>query len=118
MRRYEEVTKKQWTQVIGFNYALFEVAADAFKRAKNPDSNTSLIEAVRTTKLNTIVGPVQWQGPPPNQYVKIPFKNCCTTPLVSGQWVPGKKWMYDLVVTDNQRYPDIPVQAKPKYYQS
>jgi branched-chain amino acid transport system substrate-binding protein len=115
---YEEVTKKQWSQVIGFNHALFEVAADAFKRTQNPDSNTSLIEAVRTTRLDTIVGPIQWQGPPPNQYVTIPFKNVCTTPLVRGQWVPGKKWMYDLVVTDNQRYPEIPVQAKPKYYLS
>jgi branched-chain amino acid transport system substrate-binding protein len=115
---FEEVTKKQWTQVIGFNHALFEIAADAFKRAQNPDSNASLIEAVRSTRLNTLVGPIQWQGPPPNKYVTIPLKNVCTTPLVSGQWVPGKKWMYDLVVTDNQRYPEIPVQAKPMYYQS
>jgi len=115
---FEAVTKKQWLEAIGFRHSLFEVAADAFKRAQNPDSNASLIEAVRATKLNTIVGPIQWQGPPPNKYVSIPFKNVCTTPVVSGQWVPGKKWMYDLVVTDNQRYPEIPVQQKPKYYLS
>ena len=31
---YESGTKKQWTQPIGFAHALFEVAADALKRAK------------------------------------------------------------------------------------
>jgi branched-chain amino acid transport system substrate-binding protein len=110
--QYEEVTKKQWTQVLGFRNALFDVAIDVFKRAQNPESAASVIEAVRTTKLNTIVGPVQWQGPPPNQWTTIPVKNVCTTPVVSGQWVPGTKWMYDLVVVDNKRYPLIPVQRK------
>jgi branched-chain amino acid transport system substrate-binding protein len=109
---YEEVTKKQWTQALGFRHALFEVAIDVLQRAQNPDSAASVIEAVRATKYNSVVGPIQWQGPPPNQWTKIPVKNVCTTPLASGQWVPGKKWMYDLVVTDNRRYPLIPVQRK------
>jgi branched-chain amino acid transport system substrate-binding protein len=109
---YEEATKKQWTQALGFRHALFEVALDVFKRAKNSDSATSVIEAVRTTRLDTMVGPVAWQGRPANQWVEIPVKNVCTTPLVSGQWVPGKKWPYDLVVVDNRRYPLIPVQRK------
>ena len=109
---YEEYTHKEWTQALGLHHALFEVAMDVFKRAQNPESAASVIEAVRTTKLNTIVGPVQWQGPPPNQWTKIPVKNACTTPLVCGQWVPGKKWMYDLVIVDNRRYPLIPVQRK------
>jgi branched-chain amino acid transport system substrate-binding protein len=109
---YEEVTKKQWTQVIGFRHALFEVAMDVFKRAQNPESAASVIEAVRTARLDTVVGPVQWQGPPPNQWTQMPVKNVCTTPIVCGQWVPGTKWMYDLVVVDNKRYPLIPVQRK------
>ena len=109
---FEEVTKKQWTQALGFRHALFEVAIDIFKRAQNPESAASVIEAVRTTRLNTIAGPVAWQGPPPNQWTTMPFKNVCTTPMVAGQWVPGKKWMYDLVVVDNRRYPVIPVQRK------
>ena len=109
---YEEVTKKQWTQPLGFRHALFEVAIDVFKRAQNPESAASVIEAVRTTRLGTIVGPVAWQGPPPNQWTTIPVKNVCTTPVVGGQWVPGKKWTYDLVVTTNRRCPLIPVQRK------
>jgi branched-chain amino acid transport system substrate-binding protein len=109
---YEEFTKKQWMQALGFRHALYEVGLDVFKRAQNPDSAASVIEAVRNTKINTIVGPVQWLGTPPNQWTKIPVKNVCTTPLVGGQWVPGKKWMYDLVVTANKEYPLIPVQRK------
>jgi hypothetical protein len=33
-------------------------------------------------------------------------------PVVCGQWVPGKKWPYELVVTANKAYPLIPVQRK------
>jgi len=109
---YEEVTKKQWPQALGFRYALYEVGLNAFKRVQNPESPASLIEAIRTTKLDTIVGPLQWQGPPPNQWTQNPVKNVCTTPEVGGQWVPGKKWQYDIVVVTNARYPPIPVERK------
>jgi branched-chain amino acid transport system substrate-binding protein len=109
---YEAFAHKQWTQALGFRHALFEIAMDVFTRVQNPESAASVIEAVRTTKLDTIVGPAQWQGPPPNQWTTMPVKNVCTTPLVCGQWVPGKKWPYDLAVTDNRRYPLIPVQRK------
>ena len=34
------------------------------------------------------------------------------TPEVGGQWVPGKKWPYDLIVVANETYPEIPVQRK------
>jgi len=109
---YEEVTKRQWTGAIGFRHALMEVGFDVFKRAQNPESTASIIDAVRNTKLNTIVGPIQWLGTPPNQWTHIPVKNVCTTPMVGGQWVPGKKWQYDLVIVANQQYPLIPVQRK------
>jgi branched-chain amino acid transport system substrate-binding protein len=113
--RYEEVTKKQWAQTLGFRHALFEVAIDVFKRAQNPESEASVIDAVRNTKINTIVGPVQWLGTPPNQWTTIPVKNVCTTPMVGGQWVPGKKWPYEIAVVDNRRYPQIPVTSKMAY---
>ena len=109
---YEATEKKQWTMPLGFRHALFEVAVDVFKRTKDVDSPQSIIEAVRTTKYSSIVGPIQWQGPPPNQSTKNPVKNVCTTPEVGGQWVPGKKWQYDLIVVANQTYPEIPVQRK------
>jgi len=109
---YEESEKKQWSQALGFRYALFELAMDVFKRTKNPEAPDSIMEAVRNTKYQSVVGPLQWTGAPPNEWTSNPVKNVCTTPLVGGQWVPGKKWMYDLVVVDNRRYPIIPVRSK------
>ena len=110
--QYEAVTKKEWTQVLGFSLALFDVAADVIKRTQNLESAKSVIAAVRSTKVETIVGPIQWQGHPPNEWTDIPVKNVCTTPIVPAQWVPGKKWMYDFLVVNNKRYPSIPVQRK------
>jgi branched-chain amino acid transport system substrate-binding protein len=109
---YEEITKKQWVQVVGNRHALFEVAMDVLKRAQNPESAASVIEAVRATRLDTIAGPIAWLSPPPNQWTQIPFKNVCTTPVVGAQWVPGKKWMYDYAIVDNKTYPLIPLQRK------
>lgn len=101
---YENTVKKQWTQPLGFRHALFEMAADVLKRTKNADSPASIMEAIRSTNYDSVVGHLQWTG--------NPVKNVCTTPEVGGQWVPGKKWMYDLVVVSNKRYPMIPVQRK------
>lgn len=91
---YEEQTKKQWTQPIGFSHALFEVAVDALKRAKD-NSPGAIRDAVAATRLNTVVGPVKWGG-------QGPFKNVSKTPLVLGQWVKGSKHKYELVIVNNE----------------
>jgi branched-chain amino acid transport system substrate-binding protein len=101
---YESSTNKQWTQPIGFAHALFEVAADALKRAKStkPDD---VIGAVAATQLKTVVGDVKWGGPGP-------FKNVSKTPLVLGQWNKGGKYKYELTVVNNQAAPAIPSGGK------
>jgi branched-chain amino acid transport system substrate-binding protein len=91
---YEEQTRKQWTQPIGFSHALFEVAVDALKRAKD-SGRPAIRDAVAATSLNTIVGPVKWGG-------QGPFRNVSKTPLVLGQWVKGSKHKYDLVIVNNE----------------
>ena len=102
---YTKVTKKQWTQPIGFAHALFEVAADVLTRSKNPKNADDIIEAVKATDLNTIVGNVNWS--------KGPMKNVAKTPLVAGQWrkVDGD-FKYDLVITENSSAPEIPAAGK------
>src|SRR5947208_1825275 len=55
---YVAATKRPWTQPIGFKHALFEVAIDVLKRAKNIDDPKSILEAVTATNYNSIVGPV------------------------------------------------------------
>ncbi len=104
---YETTAKKQWTQPIGFAHALFEVAVDALKRAKDPGNAESLRDAIAATNLKTVVGDVKWGG-------GGPFKNVSKTPLVLGQWVKGTKTKYDLVIVNNSQAPAIPAGGKMK----
>lgn len=98
---YTAVTKKQWTQPIGFTHALFELAADIMKRSKGPGERDGTLAALRATKLETIVGPIAWTG-------QGPFRNVAKTPLVGGQWRRGGAFKYDLIVTSNETAPTIP----------
>jgi len=97
---YEKGSNKQWTQPVGFAHALFEVAADTFKRAKSTKP-ADLRDAIAATDMDTIVGHVKWGGPGP-------FKNVSKTPLVLGQWVKGTKFKYDLVIVNNELAKNIP----------
>jgi branched-chain amino acid transport system substrate-binding protein len=100
---YEAGTKKQWTQPIGFAHALFEVAADALKRAKSLKAS-DVRDAVAASNLSTVVGPVKWGG-------AGPFKNVSKTPLVLGQWVkapPGSKNKVELIIVNDDTAKNIP----------
>ena len=97
---YEAGAKKQWTQPIGFAHALFELAADALKRAKSLKA-ADVRDAVAATSLDTVVGPVKWGG-------QGPMKNVSKTPLVLGQWVKGTKNKVELVIVNNEAAKNIP----------
>ena len=97
---YTASTGKQWTQPIGFAHALFELAADALKRTADVDDKSTIVEAIKTTNLGTIVGPIDFStGPVPN---------VAKTPLVGGQWGPGTDFPYEMVVVSNSLAPNIP----------
>jgi branched-chain amino acid transport system substrate-binding protein len=100
---YEAGTKKQWTQPIGFAHALFEVAADALRRAKSSKA-ADVRDAVAATSLATVVGPVNWGG-------AGPMRNVSKTPLVLGQWVKGTKNKVELVIVNNEAARNIPSGA-------
>lgn len=102
---FSAATNRPWTQPIGFIHALFEVAADVVKRAGDPTDRAAVVAAIAATKLDTLVGPVTWDGanlPPFAQ------KNVAKTPLVGGQWRLKDGGGYDLVVVDNKTAPNIP----------
>jgi branched-chain amino acid transport system substrate-binding protein len=87
-------------------HALFEVGVDVLKRSKSVDDKASIRDAIASTNLQSIVGPIAWG--------KGPVKNVAKTPLVGGQWVKGKKYKYDLVIVNNQTAPNIPTGGKLK----
>ena len=103
---YESQTGKQWTQPI-MHYAVFEVVADAIKRTENIDDKETIIAAVKATEIETISGPIAWNGG-----VKNPVPNVCITPLVGGQWVKGEKYPYDLKIVENSIAPEVPTNAE------
>jgi branched-chain amino acid transport system substrate-binding protein len=100
---FVKATNRPWTQPIGFQHALFEVAVDVLKRAKNLDDPKAILEAIVATDYRSIVGPVKWTGQP--------IKNVTKTPLVAGQW-QRKNGAFDLVITENKTAPEIPVGGK------
>ena len=102
---YTKATNRPWTQPIGYQHALFEVAIDVLKRAKNPADPKSVLEAIVATNYKSMVGPVHWTGQP--------VKNVSKTPLVAGQW-QRKNGKFDLVIAENKTAPDIPVGGKLK----
>src|SRR5690349_6715671 len=95
---YVGTTRRPWTQPIGFQHALFEVAIDVLKRAKALDPK-AILEAIKTTDYKSIVGAVKWTGQP--------VKNVTKTPLVAGQW-QRKSGKFELVITTNKPAPEIP----------
>jgi branched-chain amino acid transport system substrate-binding protein len=100
---YERATGRQWTQPIGFQHALFEVAIDVVKRTKNLSEPASILEAIVATDYNSIVGPIKWSGKP--------VKNVSKTPLVAGQWRKKEKG-FELVICENATAPSIQNQDK------
>src|SRR6202047_3365516 len=74
---YVNATKRPWTQPIGFQHALFEVALDVLKRTNTLEPK-AILDAVVATDYKSMVGPVKWTGQP--------VKNVTKTPLVAGQW--------------------------------
>lgn len=99
---YVAATKRPWTQPIGYEHALFEVAIDVLKRTKTVDPK-SILAAITATDYHSIVGPVKWAGQP--------VKNVSKTPLVAGQW-QRKGSEFELVITENKSAPEIPVGGK------
>jgi branched-chain amino acid transport system substrate-binding protein len=99
---YEKASGKPWTQPLGFQHALFEVAIDTLKRAKSLEP-AAIRDSITATDYRSIVGPVKWTGQP--------VRNVTKTPLVAGQWKrSGDK--LELVITANRPAPEIPVGGK------
>jgi branched-chain amino acid transport system substrate-binding protein len=110
---YEDETKMQWTQPLGYLHALFEVAIDVLKRAKDVNSPAAIRDSILATKYDSIVGHLAWDGKP--------VKNVCKTPLVGGQWIlasqfkggaAGQSFKHDLVIVSNEHDPSIGLQRK------
>jgi branched-chain amino acid transport system substrate-binding protein len=103
---YTRQTGRQWTQMLGNNMALFEVAVHALKNASDPKDRQALAAQLGSTKTTSMIGPVDWTAGP--------VKNVSTTPLVTGQWRQASLasgFLFEPVIVDTGPFTDIPVEG-------
>nr|WP_295887956.1 ABC transporter substrate-binding protein [uncultured Devosia sp.] len=92
---WEASQGKQWTPVLGYTHAIWEVAIHALVASGNPKDREAVRSALAAAKLETVVGLVDFTNS------QVP--GITKTPLVAGQWRRAKSgpYKYDLVVTYN-----------------
>ena len=101
---YTASTKKAWTQPIGVMHALVEVGVAALKASGNPKDPQKVADAIRTMKIDTVIGRLDFGG--------SGIKNVSKMRVVGGQWIIDDKGKLDIVITSNGTAPEIPVQRK------
>ena len=79
------------------------------RRSGDVGDNKSVVNAIAGSKLNTLVGPIAWDGKSLPPFAQ---RNIAKTPLVGGQWRLRDNGKYDIVITDNKTAPEIPVGGK------
>jgi branched-chain amino acid transport system substrate-binding protein len=92
---WEETQGAQWTPVLGYTHAIWEVAVAALKASGDPKDREAVRSALAKANVDTVVGKVD--------FTNGPVAGITKTPLVAGQWRRAKagKHMYDLIVTHN-----------------
>jgi branched-chain amino acid transport system substrate-binding protein len=100
---YKTSTGQQWTQPMGFLYAIFEIAAAAFKAASDPTDGKAVASAIGSLKGQAITGSYDFTAGPVPHVAQVPE--------LLAQWRPASGG-YELVVVDNTLLPAVPVQGK------
>jgi branched-chain amino acid transport system substrate-binding protein len=92
---WEETQGAQWTPVLGYTHAIWEVAVAALRASGDPKDREAVRSALAAINVDTVVGKVD--------FTSGPIPGITKTPLVAGQWrrATSGKYMYDLVVTHN-----------------
>jgi branched-chain amino acid transport system substrate-binding protein len=90
-------------------YMLIEWAADVFKRAKNPEDKQSLVDTIKTTKMVTTNGPLDFTQPVDMASPHHPVPNAVKASICGGQWVKGEKYPFEYVICSNATASDVPV---------
>jgi branched-chain amino acid transport system substrate-binding protein len=76
------------------------------QRAGDVGDKQAVADAIKTTSLRTIVGPVDWAS------ARADFPNVSRTPLVGGQWRRGGGWPFELEIVSNNAHPEIPATSR------
>ena len=102
---YKTVSGNEWTQPMGFNYAVFEIAVAALKASGDPKDANAVAYALSTLKGEAITGAYDFSSGPVPHVSQIPE--------LLAQWrlVSGSP---QLVVINNSLLPAVPVAGSLK----
>lgn len=100
---YKTSSGQQWTQPMGFLYAIFDIAVAALKAASDPTDGQAVASAIASLKGEAITGNYD--------FTSGPVPHVSQVPELLAQWRPASGG-YDLVVVDNSLLPAVPVQGK------
>jgi branched-chain amino acid transport system substrate-binding protein len=93
-----------WTQPMGFNYAVFEIAVAALKASGDPTDVNAVVSAMSTLKGTTITGDYD--------FATGPVPHVSQVPETLGQWRPSSTGGgYDLVIINDSLLPAVPTQG-------
>ena len=97
---YKTATGNEWTQPMGFNYAVFEIAVAALKASGDPKDGAAVASAIGGLKGQAITGDYD--------FTSGPVPHVSQVPELIAQWrlVSGSP---QLVVINNSLLPAVPV---------
>jgi len=101
---YKTSTGQQWTQPMGFLYAIFEIAVAALKAADDPTDAQAVASAIGSLKGQAITGNYDFTAGPVPHVAQVPE--------LMAQWRPASGGGYQLVVIDDSLLPAVPVAGK------
>jgi branched-chain amino acid transport system substrate-binding protein len=90
---WESTQGSQWTPVLGYTHAAWEVALQGLKASGDPKDKEALRQAIADLNIDTVVGKID--------FTQSAVPGITKTPLVAGQWRKAKSgpYKFDLVVT-------------------
>jgi branched-chain amino acid transport system substrate-binding protein len=97
---YKTSTGNEWTQPMGFNYAIFEIAVAALKASGDPKNGAAVASAIGNLKGTAITGDYD--------FTSGPVPHVSQVPELLAQWRPVSG-SYQLVVINNSLLPAVPV---------
>jgi branched-chain amino acid transport system substrate-binding protein len=107
---FYKTTGWQWNMLAGAP-ARQSWLIDVLKRAKNPEDKESIVEAISTTKLDTIQGLIDFTAPVDPENGSRVHHNICKPITVLSQWQRGTTQKYELLVVATED-PEVPIVAK------
>ena len=91
--QYEKDTGEQWKSSIGSAMEKYEFVLDVLKRCTNVDDKEAILQAFKTTNVETANGPLDFTSPvDANPFAKDsyhPYPNVAKTAFGAHQWIKG-----------------------------